>query len=488
MKPPMLSALDDAHLVRTSAAYRGMMIGLVLSLVLTLLTILDFRRGFLFAAYPVRSVFYAFNPAHVPLLGMGLAGIFACYQGINHLEARVSGTSRHMKALTLTIFSLLVVDLLAYRAVPAARSIASGHISVDWLNAFGVTAWWKPIAQATSYLLNVWHATMLGILISGLALTTLPLYFKRHFMRSGLAGSLLGALFALPHPFCSCCSAVMAPAYVRNGATTTFLLAFVTGAPMLNITTIVLALALLPVRFAILRIVAGIIVTVLVTFLVAHIAERWGASGLGTRPPEQGSPWMRRMGDAYLRLFNLATITDHGRLETPSQLFGAWLYSSGRIALVLVPALWMWSVVASGLFQALPSAFGNNLPSVVLASIGGTLFMISTWSEIGIALQLIQSGLDGPAADASGGPTCDESAEHDAARRVVATIRIGRVAISVGDHRRDRRWSPVSVTCACHRYFGQQGRVSDRLSEPVVSSADDRSVQPVRTQRRRNSR
>ena len=104
VKPPMLSALDDAHLVRTSAAYRGMMIGLVLSLVVTLLTILDFRRGFLFAAYPVRSVFYAFNPAHVPLLGMGLAGIFACYQGINHLEARVSGTSRHMKALTLTIF------------------------------------------------------------------------------------------------------------------------------------------------------------------------------------------------------------------------------------------------------------------------------------------------------------------------------------------------------------------------------------------------
>ena len=147
--------------------------------------------------------------------------------------------------------------------------------------------------------------------------------------------------------------------------------------------------------------------TVLVTFLVAHIAERWGAPGLGTRPPEPGSPWMRRMGDAYLRLFNLATITDHGRLETPSQLVGAWLYSSGRIALVLVPALWMWSVIASGLFQALPSAFGNNLPSVVLSSIGGTLFMISTWSEIGICTPVDSIRARRSRRHASGGPACD---------------------------------------------------------------------------------
>jgi uncharacterized membrane protein YraQ (UPF0718 family) len=74
------------------------------------------------------------------------------------------------------------------------------------------------------------------------------------------------------------------------------------------------------------------------------------------------------------------------------------LYASGRIALVLVPTLWVWSVIASALFQALPSAFGNNLPSVVVSAIGGTLFMISTWSEIPMALQLIQSGFTGPAA------------------------------------------------------------------------------------------
>ena len=56
------------------------------------------------------------------------------------------------------------------------------------------------------------------------------------------------------------------------------------------------------------------------------------------------------------------------------------------------------SVVAAALFQILPPAFGNNLPSVVLAAIGGTLFMISTWSEIPMALQFIQAGFSGPAA------------------------------------------------------------------------------------------
>lgn len=86
------------------------------------------------------------------------------------------------------------------------------------------------------------------------------------------------------------------------------------------------------------------------------------------------------------------------KVETPSQLIGAWLYASGRIALVLVPTLWVWSVLASAVFQTLPAAFGNNLPSVLLSAVAGTLFMISTWSEIPMALQLIQAGINGPAA------------------------------------------------------------------------------------------
>src|SRR5207247_2284211 len=69
----------------------------------------------------------------------------------------------------------------------------------------------------------------------------------------------------------------MAPSFAKRGASTTFLLSFIVGAPMLNITTIVLALALLPAPFAVTRIVAGVVVTVLVTYLVSKAADRWDA-------------------------------------------------------------------------------------------------------------------------------------------------------------------------------------------------------------------
>jgi uncharacterized protein len=394
--------------------------GFVFSLALALLALVDFRRGFLFATYPARSLFYAFNPWQLLLFAAGLAGMFVCHRALRQRDATARGTARDLTRLSFAILALLVVDLFTYRGVPAARSVASGRINVDWLNAFGVTAWWRPFAQATSYLLNVWHATMIGILISGLALTILPIYFKPYFVRTGFTGSVLGALFALPQPFCSCCSSVMAPSFARRGASTNFLLSFVVGAPMLNVTTIVLAVALLPAPFAVTRIVAGVVVSVLVTYVVARADDGWTRRAKG-RPEvrlKADAPYDRNayvasgfltaeasakaVSRTYTRLF--AGLLDFDRIvagrtiDAPSQLIGAWLYASGRIALVLVPTLWVWSVIASALFQSLPSAFGNNLPSVVVAAIGGTLFMISTWSEIPMALQLIQSGFTGPAA------------------------------------------------------------------------------------------
>ncbi len=381
-----------------SAGYPGILAGFIGFFSLTLLTLLDVRRGVLFAEYPVRTFFYVFTPWHVPMLALGVAGMYALYRALHRLEAEGAGTARYLNLLSITIMALLVLDLFAYRGVPAARSIASGRLAVDWLGAFGVIGWGRPFAQATSFLLNVWHATMLGVLLSGLALTVLPVYLTSYVTRGGFTGSVFGAMFALPQPFCSCCSSVMAPSFVRRGASTTFLLSFIVGAPMLNVTTMLLAFALLPAPFAITRIGSGLVITVLVTYLVARIAHRWESPNAPTPESAPASGRMQRAGGLYLRLFDLDRIIGQRRLDTPSQLVGAWLRASGRIALVLVPTLWAWSVVASAMFQTLPSDFGNNLTSVVLSAVVGTFFMISTWSEIPMALQLIQSGYSGPAA------------------------------------------------------------------------------------------
>ncbi len=381
--------------------YRAWLVGFVLSLGVTLLALVDFRRGFLFAAYPARSLFYAFNPLQIAMAAAGATGMFACYRAVRALEGDrgvAVGAPRSLTAFALVVFTLLVVDLFTYRGVPAARSIASGRINVDWLNGFGVTAWWQPIAQATSYLLNVWHATLIGLLISGLALTVLPAFWRPYVARAGFKGSLVGALFALPQPFCSCCSSVMAPTFVRRGASTNFLLSFVVGAPMLNITTIILAVALLPARFAALRIVAGVGVTVLVTYLVSYAADRWSADAPAMAVPPSPPGWTRRLVERYGRLLDLDRIAGTRSVDTPSRLIAAWLSNSARIGLVLVPTLWIWSIVAAALFHAVPSVFANNLNGVAMAAIGGTLFMISTWSEIPMALQLIHAGSTGPAA------------------------------------------------------------------------------------------
>ena len=372
--------------------------GFLVCFALALLTLLDVRRGFLFDTYPLRSFFIVLSPWQVAMFAAAIAGMVGFHRQWQARDSRPGGTPAQFDAVVVVILALLVIDLFAYRGIPAARSIASGQLNADWLAAFGVTGWARPFAQATSFLLNVWHATMIGILLAALALTVVPLYFRPYVTRAGFGGSLLGAMFALPQPLCSCCSSVMAHSFVRRGASTTFLLSFIIGAPMLNVTTMLLAVALLPAPFAITRIVAGVIVTLLVTYGVARVAERWDGTRRPTVERVQPGGRIQQLVGLYQRLFDLDRIVRHRTRETPSQMIATWLSAAGRLAVVLVPTLWVWGVIASALFQALPSAFGNNLTSVVLSAVVGTFFMISTWSEIPMALQLIQSGLTGPAA------------------------------------------------------------------------------------------
>jgi uncharacterized membrane protein YraQ (UPF0718 family) len=385
--------------------YKLSVAGFVLFLALTLLALVDFRRGFLFTDY-IRSPYLAYHPAQVAMLGIGVGGLLLCYQCLKSFESREKVAGGYVQALTFILLGLLVVDLLTYRSVPAARALASGKLGADWLDAFGVTGWLRPIALSVSYLLTVWHATLLGILIAGLVLTVLPKYFQPFFSRKGWAGTLIGALYAVPQPFCSCCAAVMVPAYARRGASTDFSLSFVVGSPMLNITTIILAFALLPTPFAIARVLVGLILTLFVTYAVARLADRWSGQGkVSLSAPVTARlsrlpNWVSRGMDIYVRIFDVDRLVGDRKTDTPAALVSTWLYASARLALVLVPTLFLWSIVTAAIVQVLSSTLGNNLPSVVVMAITGTLMMISTWTEIPVALQLIQSGFVGPAATA----------------------------------------------------------------------------------------
>jgi uncharacterized membrane protein YraQ (UPF0718 family) len=177
----------------------------------------------------------------------------------------------------------------------------------------------------------------------------------------------------------------MAPALAQRGASTNFLLSFVIGAPMLNVTTMALTVTMLPTPFALTRIVGGALTAIVITYVVARIADVWDAPRVGVRSTSWAGSWLQQAADA-------------GAPQTTSQLVTDWMSASVRFGLFLVPALWIWSVAAATIAQVLPPAFGNNFASVVLAALAGTFFMIPTWSEIPMALQLIGLGLDGPAA------------------------------------------------------------------------------------------
>ncbi|MBI3939832.1 MAG: permease [Acidobacteria bacterium] len=387
------------------AGYKWSLAGCIAFLSVTLLAIVDSRRGFLFTlmpdwgGYPVRTPYLVLNPLQLPMIAIGLAGLLLSYRSLKGYEMELKGVNLEKKAglLTFILFGLLLADLFTYRGVAATRAAMAGKLGVDWLNAFGVTGWLRPAALAVSYLLTVWHATFLSILLAGLALTTLPATLKPFVARTGFKGSLFGSLFALSQPFCSCCSSAMAPSLVRQGASANFFLAFVVGSPMLNPSTLILAALLLPAPYAISRIVAGIVLTILVTYGVAHLAERRDTVAASTENRALQSR-VARWANWYTGAFHLDKWVSGRQGGTPASMLSTWFYVSGRMALLLVPTLLVWSILTAVIVQILPSAFGNNVPSVIFSAAAGTLLMIPTWTEIPVVLQMIQSGFSGPAA------------------------------------------------------------------------------------------
>ncbi|MBI4199122.1 MAG: permease [Chloroflexi bacterium] len=394
-----LGWVQGARRGQASLQYKGHLAGLVVSLALALLGLVDVRRGFLFPDYALQTPWFAFSPWHLLMLGAGVAGCLVSYRRMKEEEARLGPLplASYVKGLALVVFALLVADLFAYRGVAAARAASAGEVGAGWLEAFGATGWLRPAALAASYLLTVWHATFLGVLLAGLALTVLPHYLRPFLSRTGWGGSLFGAVFALPQPFCSCCASVVAPSLVRRGASRQFTLAFVVGSPMLNVTSLILAALLLPPPYAAVRVAAGLILAVPVTWGVARLADGWRGPR-GSASPRRWSQWASRWSGRYCRLFHLEEMVQGRNLSAPSALLASWLTVSLRIALLIVPTLFLLSLVTAGLVQVLPESLANNGLGVVLAAVAGTLLMVPTWAEVPVALQMLQAGFSGPAA------------------------------------------------------------------------------------------
>ncbi len=389
------------------AAYVVTLAAFFLSVVLLLGTVVDMRRAFLSSPDAYRklgapSAFLSYTPTHLVLLLLALGGAWLAYRALRAQEVRLRTTrfdfasARNLLAIALMV--VLVVDLFVYRVVQASRVADAGRIGVA--RTFDLEAlpdWLRPVGEAANFLLVVWHATALGIVIGALFLVLLCTNkrLERVLQFTGFRGHLTGSVSALAYPFCSCCAGPLGASLYRGGASLNASLSLVTAAPLLNVTSLFLAVTLLPSDFATLRIVGGVALAVFGTWLVA-LAVRHNPPVVAAGPsPRRGWRFLARLVEA----FAFERVVLQRPVETPSDLIGAWLRTSLSIARVAVPMLFVAAVMigwAAPIVTTLGG--GNTFATVLVAAFLGTLFMIPTWTELAVAIPLIQQGLSGPAA------------------------------------------------------------------------------------------
>lgn len=126
---------------------------------------------------------------------------------------------------------------------------------------------------------------------------------------------------------------------------------------MLNITSLILAIVLLPARFALLRILAGIMVGVFITYAVSILAKRW-ASENETRPGKL-SGWANTLISAYSGFFHFESLFSEAAMSSPGTLISNWLSMAWKLARVMIPVLIIGAILASYIVRATPTA-GNT--------------------------------------------------------------------------------------------------------------------------------
>lgn len=252
----------------------------------------------------------------------------------------------------------------------ATRSLGSSILTVGSPSRVSWHAAWS---YAWTYGKDIWTALIVGIL-AGAAIQSLipPTTITALLGKGSIRSQAIAAGAAVPSMMCTCCSAPVVVGLRRQEASTTAALTYWLANPLLNPATIVFTGFVLSWRWALLRLVAGIVVVA----VISMVSRRWRDKIPTSRPtvpipPAAGSPPLRRL------------LLD-------------WVKNCGRLALWVVPE---WAVIALALgaartwlfpLGAHPEAFG--ILTLVGLAVAGTLFVIPTAGEVPIASALLTAG------------------------------------------------------------------------------------------------
>lgn len=396
--------------------YRLALTGLVASFAVFLLVLADIRRAFLGFSYFIKTPWASLSVLHLVLFLVGLAGFLFFYSLVKKIENSQLDKTFLISGVNLffwSMFLLLLADLMfLYRGVAALRIAEEGNIKFTFNGMASTTAQlvpysksllMQPLAMMVNYIAAVWHATFIGILLASLSMVGLTKFLvtKAHGAGS-LKSSMIGSLWALPQPFCSCCASPIAAGLIRNGSPLSLALSFLVASPMLNVTALILALMLLPPKFALLRIASGVILAVPISYLVAIVADKFGfeprAGRDDLRQPGKIMSWFYLVFNRYCDSFSTEHLTKNNGIESVSSAIKTLFKTFWQMTKVVVPMLIFGGLVASFLVTILGSYISNDFYGVIIAAFAGVLLMIATWTEIPVAIVMIGAGLTGPAA------------------------------------------------------------------------------------------
>ncbi|TAK30432.1 MAG: hypothetical protein EPO21_19195 [Chloroflexota bacterium] len=292
--------------------------------------------------------------------------------------------SRASTYVAVLVFGVLFALLFQYRILSLLSKLGTNvaplgtklPIVLDLQNS---PLWLRPFLSTLDYLNTVWSTTLLGLFIAGAAVTFLPHLLRHHLQGNGIGQHLAAAVLGLPNMFCTCCAATTLPGLRKAGMGLAATLSFFVAAPALNMTVIILAFQLLPLKLALARAVLGLVAAVGVPYLVVKLHPEVSAA-LSAQTCE----------------------VDEGK--TAVSLLSAWLRATLDIARVAIPFLLVGILIVSIFkvllpFDVIARSLGDGLAPTLLASLVGVVLMVPSYTEVLWIGEFTKQGMGtGPAA------------------------------------------------------------------------------------------
>jgi uncharacterized membrane protein YraQ (UPF0718 family) len=252
----------------------------------------------------------------------------------------------------------------------AGTSIVSKHAAAP-------KGWQAAIDYSYQYLLKIWQALVVGMLLAAGVQVLLPRDWLLRVLGSGrLRPVALAGAASVPSMMCTCCSAPPVVAMAKSRAPVGATMAYWLGNPVLNPATIVFMGLVLGWRWAALRIFVGL------------------ALVLGTAVMAQ-----RLFGDKDVPEPAAKAVTESATADARPVIV-RFTASLAGLAIRLIPeyAVIVFALGAARafLFPAISPSTGHAVWLVLVLAVTGTLFVIPTAGEIPIIQSFMKFGL-GPA-------------------------------------------------------------------------------------------